>query len=115
MATRKSRPLVSNIYPFTHMTVKSSWETTFGARERRTLERRRNEVYGVIGLGSLCSMFPLKLVGVSHKITPWINERSRENRDKDRRDLGGRRLNSNKLAHTQQVFAQKNTVKLSCK
>lgn len=27
----------------------------------------------------------------------------------------GRRLNSNKLAHTQQVFAQKNTVKSSCK
>lgn len=60
-------------------------------------------------------MFPLKLVGVSHKITPEINERSRENRDKDRRDLGRRRLNSNKLPHTQQVFAQKNTVKFSCK
>lgn len=43
----------------------------------------------VIGLGSLCGMFPLKLVGVSHKITPGINERSRENRDKDRRDLEG--------------------------
>lgn len=27
----------------------------------------------------------------------------------------GRRLNSNKLAHIQQVFAQKNTVKSSCK
>lgn len=43
----------------------------------------------VIGLGSLCGMFPLKLVGVSHKITPGINARSRENRDKDRRDLEG--------------------------
>lgn len=38
----------------------------------------------MIGLGSFWGMFPLKLVGVSHKITPGINERSRENRDKDR-------------------------------
>lgn len=44
---------------------------------------------GLIGLGSLWGVFPPKLVGVSHKITSGMNERSRENRDKDRRDFGG--------------------------
>lgn len=44
---------------------------------------------GLIVLGSLQGVFPAKLVGVSHKITSGMNERSRENRDKDRRDLGG--------------------------
>lgn len=43
---------------------------------------------GLIGLGSLWGVFPAKLVGTCHKITSGMNERSRENRDKDRRDFG---------------------------
>lgn len=44
---------------------------------------------GLIGWDSLWGVFPPKLVGVSHKITSGVNERSRENRDKDGSDFGG--------------------------
>lgn len=37
----------------------------------------------LIGLGSPGVVFPPKLVGVSHKITSGMKERSTENRDKD--------------------------------
>lgn len=70
---------------------------------------------GLIGLSFLWGVFPPNLEGVSRKITSGMNEMSRENRNKDRKDFQGKWLNSNKLAHTQQVFAQKNTVKSSCK
>jgi len=53
-----------------------------------TLERGAEGFLGLIRLGSLWGAFPLKLVGVSHKIISGMMERSRKNRDEDGRDFG---------------------------
>lgn len=39
-------------------------------------------------LGSLWGAFPLKLVGISHKIISGMMEMNRKNGDKDGRDFG---------------------------
>lgn len=68
-----------------------------------------NGSLGVPGLGSLWSPLPLKFARISHQITTGVGGRG------SRESQGRWGLNLDKLAHTQQVFAQKNTVKSSCK
>lgn len=70
------------------MTLESSRETTFGERGEGHWKEEGMFFMGLIGVGSFWGVLPPKLVGVSHKITSGMNERSRENRDEDGRDFG---------------------------